>query len=410
MAVQSSNDRASRTSTMRHLQLPPHACPSSRWQQNEANRDTILLRNGVSSCTDQWRRACETKVVDAVCRGVAARAQPPERVAAAEAPLLRGGRPRPRAGDARRRDVGRRAAQRRRIGRLQPPFCRPRYPAHPAGARVRGAGGLLCPASAKVVFRWAPCRGSHFSSSALQGASIVSFGHHTAMQRKPSCSTSRAGHITCSIYDMARSSSCSCCATCAVLCARLAVAASAECGHGLSAMSLSGYEAAQALESGAAAVLASGTSLSCVTVSVKVSDQRPTLSCVQALAGAAQVQALKQQRMRMAADASASDAPADDGDNVLIHWVRSASDMRLKVCGQMLPIASSICHPAQCSSMWRKRCMFLETRDILQRMPGLLHKFKSAPVEVISALRPPILIVAPSQCCTESTVLNPSWR
>lgn len=51
----------------------------------------------------------------------------------------------------------------------------------------------------------------------------------------------------------------------------------------------------------------------------------------QAKAGAAQVQALKQHRMRMAAEAATPDAPADDGDNVLIHWVRSASDMRLKV-------------------------------------------------------------------------------
>ncbi|CAL8464089.1 g3624 [Coccomyxa elongata] len=50
----------------------------------------------------------------------------------------------------------------------------------------------------------------------------------------------------------------------------------------------------------------------------------------QAKAGAAQVQALKQHRMRMAAEAATPEAPADDGDNVLIHWVRSASDMRLK--------------------------------------------------------------------------------
>lgn len=60
--------------------------------------------------------------------------------------------------------------------------------------------------------------------------------------------------------------------------------------------------------------------------------------CAQAKAGAAQVQALKQHRMRMAAEAATPDAPTDDGDNILIHWVRSASDMRLKV-GSMHPAA-----------------------------------------------------------------------
>lgn len=51
----------------------------------------------------------------------------------------------------------------------------------------------------------------------------------------------------------------------------------------------------------------------------------------QAIAGAAQVQAVKQQRARLAAEAEAAGAGADDEDNVLIHWVRSAADMRLKV-------------------------------------------------------------------------------
>jgi hypothetical protein len=55
----------------------------------------------------------------------------------------------------------------------------------------------------------------------------------------------------------------------------------------------------------------------------------------QAQAGAAQVQALKQQRMRAAgsdkAAPSSSRTTTDDEDNVLTHWVRSAADMRLKV-------------------------------------------------------------------------------
>lgn len=63
---------------------------------------------------------------------------------------------------------------------------------------------------------------------------------------------------------------------------------------------------------------------------------RNAVVCAQAKAGAAQVQALKQHRMRMAAEAATPHAPADDGDNVLIHWVRSASDMRLKV-GSIAP-------------------------------------------------------------------------
>ena len=63
--------------------------------------------------------------------------------------------------------------------------------------------------------------------------------------------------------------------------------------------------------------------------------------CAQAKAGAAQVQALKQHRMRMAAEAATPDAPSDDGDNILIHWVRSASDMRLKVAS-MHPAAECI--------------------------------------------------------------------
>ena len=50
---------------------------------------------------------------------------------------------------------------------------------------------------------------------------------------------------------------------------------------------------------------------------------------VQAQAGAAHVQALKTQRMKVAAEAGK--APAPHEENVLTHWVRSAADMRLKV-------------------------------------------------------------------------------
>ena len=49
----------------------------------------------------------------------------------------------------------------------------------------------------------------------------------------------------------------------------------------------------------------------------------------QAQAGAAHVQALKTQRMKIAAEAGK--APAPHEENVLTHWVRSAADMRLKV-------------------------------------------------------------------------------
>ena len=51
---------------------------------------------------------------------------------------------------------------------------------------------------------------------------------------------------------------------------------------------------------------------------------------VQARAGAAHVQALKMLRMKAAAEAGR--APAPHEENVLTHWVRSAADMRLKVC------------------------------------------------------------------------------
>ncbi len=51
---------------------------------------------------------------------------------------------------------------------------------------------------------------------------------------------------------------------------------------------------------------------------------------VQARAGAAHVQALKTLRMKAAAEAGK--APAPHEENVLTHWVRSAADMRLKVC------------------------------------------------------------------------------
>lgn len=59
-------------------------------------------------------------------------------------------------------------------------------------------------------------------------------------------------------------------------------------------------------------------------------DAQHTLGSVQALAGAAHVQALKTQRMKVAAEAGK--APAPHEENVLTHWVRSAADMRLKVC------------------------------------------------------------------------------
>ncbi len=51
---------------------------------------------------------------------------------------------------------------------------------------------------------------------------------------------------------------------------------------------------------------------------------------VQARAGAAHVQALKTLRMKAAAEAGKVPAPHEE--NVLTHWVRSAADMRLKVC------------------------------------------------------------------------------
>lgn len=41
------------------------------------------------------------------------------------------------------------------------------------------------------------------------------------------------------------------------------------------------------------------------------------------------MQALKMQRMKVAAEAGRAPSPHDE--NVLTHWVRSAADMRLKV-------------------------------------------------------------------------------
>ncbi len=70
-----------------------------------------------------------------------------------------------------------------------------------------------------------------------------------------------------------------------------------------------------------------------------------TRAPVQARAGAAHVQALKAQRMKVAAEAGR--APAPHEENVLTHWVRSAADMRLKVCAPPLcyhQVAATISH------------------------------------------------------------------
>lgn len=61
-----------------------------------------------------------------------------------------------------------------------------------------------------------------------------------------------------------------------------------------------------------------------------MSDERfAAVLRVQARVGAAHVQALKTQRMKVAAEAGRALKP--DEENVLTHWVRSAADMRLKV-------------------------------------------------------------------------------